>query len=126
MTRFLLITAVVIAFAAVQSYAACNLRCSTDGGSEIVCEGDSKFETVKKCGEPDFIVDVGYVSAGRFGSITNAPLSRGEYRESVARVEKWYYNCGEGRFLKEIIFKGGKVVSIESLSERGSGPQKCW
>lgn len=125
--RVSLIIAAVVALSAVNSHAACNLRCPTEGGgSEIVCEGDGKFETVSKCGEPDFVEDVGYISAGRFGSIRNGPSSRGAYRESVVRVERWYYNCGEGRFVKEVVFKGGKVVSIENLPERGSGPQKCW
>jgi hypothetical protein len=124
--RILLITVAVVALSAAHSHAACNLRCPNDGGSVIVCDGDGKFETITKCGEPDFVEDVGYISAGRFGSIMNGPSHRGAYRESMVKVERWYYNCGEGRFIKEVVFKGGKVVSIENLPDRGSGPQKCW
>jgi hypothetical protein len=105
--------------------AACNLRCPKDRGSVIVCDGDTKFETIRKCGDPDFVEEVGFIFSGRFGSITNAPGTRGAYREFSKRVEKWYYNCGDKRFIKVITFKGNEVVSIEN-GDWGSGPQKCW
>jgi hypothetical protein len=113
--------------------AACNLRCPKDRGSVIVCDGDTKFETIQKCGEPDHKEDVGFISSGKFGSITNATSTdtstdtdtEGAYRELFRSVEKWYYNCGEGRFIKVITFKGNEVVSIEN-GDWGSGPQKCW
>jgi hypothetical protein len=106
-------------------YAACNMRCPSDGGSVIVCDGDTKFETIQKCGEPDYVEDIGFIFSGEFGSITNSTDTEGAYREFARSVEKWYYNCGEGRFMKVITFQGNQVVMIEN-GDYGSGPQKCW
>ncbi len=68
---------------------------------------------------------MGFVTSGRYGERSNAAGVRGSYREFSRKIEKWYYDCGEGRFVKEVTFKGNEVVSIENI-DRGSGPQKCW
>lgn len=106
--------------------AACNLRCPKDDGSQIVCDGDTKFETIRKCGEPDFIEEVGFDLIGSYGEVSNATGVRGARREFLRKVDKWYYDCGEGRFVKEITFKGNEIFSIENTDQRGSGSKKCW
>lgn len=107
--------------------AACKLRCPSDGGSVIVCDGDSKFDAIDKCGAPDYIDEVGFVSSGvsRYGPILNAPGYAGSYRQVYRKIEQWYYNCGEGRFIKVLTFKGNELVEIEAEG-RGSGPKRCW
>lgn len=107
------------------TYASCDMRCPADRGSVIICDGDTKFETVRKCGEPDYKEDLGFVFTGKFGSIINSGGSEGAYQEFAESVEKWYYDCGEGRFIKVITFRGNEVVSIVN-DDRGSGPKKCW
>lgn len=119
---------VVIAFFILNAgliYAACNMRCPVNGDSVIICDGDTKFDTVRKCGEPDYVEDIGIIFSGRFGSVANSTGTEGSYEELAKSVEKWYYNCGEGRFMKIITFQGNEVVMIEN-GDYGSGPQKCW
>ena len=39
-------------------------------------------------------------------------------------MEKMYYNCGAGRFIKILTIEDGKIISIED-GDRGSGPIRC-
>ncbi len=122
----LVLVLIALVIPSAQAHGACNLRCPTDGGSQIVCDGDTKFEVITKCGEADFIEEVGYVSSGRFRKFTDENEVRGAFGEFTRKVEKWYYNCGEGQFIKEVIFEGNEIVSIDSTGQRGSGPHRCW
>jgi hypothetical protein len=44
---------------------------------------------------------------------------------TTKKVELLYYNCGDGRNIKIIKVRGGKIVSIED-DDRGSGTERCW
>lgn len=86
-------------------------------GSRIVSKGDSKIEVLSKCGPPDDSEIVSYDTTGfisRGGSIDM----------STKKVEKLYYNCGDGRFIRVLSFIDGRLVAVEN-GGYGSGPQKC-
>ncbi len=86
-------------------------------GNRIVSKGDSKIEVVSKCGEPDDLETVSYETKG-------STFWRGTVDVSTKKVEKMYYNCGEGRFIRILTFIDDKLVSIEE-GGYGSGPQRC-
>jgi hypothetical protein len=90
-----------------------SIRC----GSRVVSTGDSKIEVISKCGPPD---DSETVSYDTKGSISDS----GSFSATTKKVDKLYYNCGEGRFIEVLIFMDGKLVKIER-GGYGSGPEKC-
>lgn len=75
-------------------------RCDGD----LVDKGDAKAEVLIKCGEPDWrtqwtediIVNAGSVDALRF-SLTK---------------EQWLYNLGPQRFMRILLFEGGRLVEV--------------
>lgn len=74
------------------------LRC----GSDLVQEGDTKFEVLDKCGEPEAVEFVGYKLDG-FGE-----------RDLV--IEHLYYGPWHGwYYLIEIV--GGKISKIEGFKD---------
>lgn len=92
--------------------AAC-IRCALD---KLACTGDSRFSLISQCGNPDNSEIVVEDTEGHAGQKS--------YGEKQRTVEKMYYNCGDGRFIKIVTVKDGKIISIED-GERGSGPVKC-
>ena len=54
--------------------------------------------------------------------LDNNKWRRPKYGER--KVEKIYYNCGSGRFIKILTIKDGKIIDIDD-GDRGSGPVKC-
>ncbi len=93
--------------------------------TELACEGDSKFDVIRKCGKPDYEDESATVSSGEFGSTRNKGTKQGGFTSSTERIEKFYFNCGTGRFIKILTFRGGRLVMIEE-GDRGSGDQRCW
>jgi hypothetical protein len=93
-----------------------SIRC----GSRVVSTGDSKIEVISKCGPPD---DSETVSYDTKGSISSSGGS-GSFSATTQKVDKLYYNCGEGRFIQVLIVINGKLVRIER-GGYGSGPEKC-
>jgi hypothetical protein len=91
------------------------------GYTELACEGDSKFDVIYKCGEPDYTEETEEITEGSVRS--EKPHS--SFRAVTQRVEKLYYNCGQGRFIKILVFRGARLVAVKN-GERGSGPQRCW
>ena len=87
--------------------------------TELACEGDSRFDVMRKCGKPDYVEETESVTSGELGP------RRRSFGAVTEKVERLYYNCGSGRFVKVLVFRGGRLVSIED-GDRGSGEQKCW
>lgn len=48
----------------------------------------------------------------------------GVYSEETERVEKWHYNCGKGKFIYILKFRGGVLKEIER-GGYGSGKSDC-
>lgn len=107
--------------------AACMSCISNTGNSytELACEGDSKFDVIRKCGKPDYEEESGNVTSGGFGSTREKGTRQGGFSSSTERIEKFYLNCGQGRFIKILTFRGGTLITIEE-GDRGSGEQRCW
>ncbi len=93
--------------------------------TELACEGDSKFDVVRKCGNPDYGEESSQVTTGQFGSTRDKGMKSGGFATSTEKIEKLYFNCGQGRFIKILTFRGGTLVTIET-GDRGSGNQRCW
>ena len=112
-----------------ESEAACMGCPGKDGGSVLLCEGDTKFDAINKCGNPGFIEQEKKEITEKSRSKTDSDPSKSEKSGSSTKkieiVETWYYNCGEGRFDKILTFVGSTLVSIRN-GERGSGPEQCW
>ena len=89
-------------------------------GKKLVSVGDTKVEVLIKCGEPSLRKVTGYETIGGY----RESISQGTYREISQKVEKWYYNCGKGNFIRVLTFKGGILTYIE-IGGRGSG-QADW
>ena len=84
-----------------------SVRCvsfRSDGGSVMVCVGASMFDAKVKAGDPDYRTVTGI----------------------SGYTEVWYYNCGDGQFGRDLVFQGGRLVSIRRSEDRGSGLQRCW
>ncbi len=104
-------TTISILFLTAIAYADC-ISCKSGAGSSLVCTGDSTFDAIQICGNPDYSE-----SRDEIASVGNTV--------STAQIETFYYNCGEGIFTKKLIFKNGKLKSIVD-GAKGSGPKKCW
>ncbi|MBL7180271.1 MAG: DUF2845 domain-containing protein [Desulfobacterales bacterium] len=107
------------------------MSCRATPGSNMICIGATPFDTLTKCGKPDYADQTGTATVGVFGSTTrrqgaDATKQTGSFTAASNKVEKWYYDCGTGQFGKIVTFKGGKIVSIENSADRGTGDQKCW
>ena len=89
------------------------LRC----GSRNACTGDSKIEVISKCGQPDDSETTSYDSSGSVSGSGRVDLH-------TTKVDTFYYNCGEGRFIHTLTFHGSKLISIKR-GGYGSGPAKC-
>gem|GEM_PF-645957 len=96
------------------SEASC-IRC-VSGGLDMVCDGESKFVLIDKCGQPDFSEEV--------AEETRGSLWKGDVNIITEKVELLYYNCGDGAFIKVIRIKGGRIVSMKD-ADRGYGRGKC-
>ncbi len=100
----------LIAFVAATAPAhAEGMRC----GTKLVHEGDTRIEVTAKCGEP---TDVSRTS------ILRRPVvwlhGRPYYASSdlvEIPIERWVYNLGPQRFMREIRFEDGRVVEVATL-----------
>lgn len=69
-----------------------NMRC----GTHLVRSGDTKFEVLRRCGEPELKEIV---------SGADEP-----------RVEQWYYDRGARQFPRVLTFRGLELVRIETVT----------
>ena len=119
-----LISIIIILSVSVPVCAADCMRCvSRDRRSfaktVLLCKGDTVHDLMGKCGPPSETIRAGTVSVWRKSGKT------GRIKIKVPLV-KYRYNCGDGRFVKELLFQAGVLKSIKNLRERGSGPSRCW
>ena len=66
------------------------MSCILQTGSsytELACEGDSKFDVIRKCGKPDYEEESGSVSSGEFGATREKGMKRGGFSSSTERIE---------------------------------------
>lgn len=110
--RYILLIAAVFILSIVSAEAKC-IRCGID---KLACEGDNKFAVFSACGQPDYSEEV--------GTDTQGSVKRGDVDLAERRVEKLYYNCGSGRFVKILTIKNGQIITIQD-GDRGSGPERC-
>jgi len=94
------------------------------GYTEVACEGDSRYDVIRKCGPPDYTEESQQVASGQFGRPKKEDKTQG-FNVTTENIDTSYYNCGQGRFIKILIFRGGQLISIQN-GDRGSGEQKCW
>ena len=103
-----------------------SMRC--ESGTKLVHKGSSKMDVLTKCGQPDLKESSGADTFGSFESNTQHAIGNsntgGTYRAGTLFVERWYYNCGENRWNKTLVFVNGILQSIHD-GDRGSGPDKC-
>ena len=84
-------------------------------GTKLVSEGDSRAEVAHKCGEPTDVVNQ--------RSVLRRPVIWGYGRRPQyvgddfieVPIETWLYNLGPNKLMRQIIFEGGYVVSIQTL-----------
>jgi hypothetical protein len=115
-----LVVSFVFVFSVDSVRAAC-MSCTSMTGrssSELACDGDSKFEVFTKCGEPDFTEEAEEIKSGVIGP--------GGFSAVKERVERLYYNCGQGRFIKVLIFRNGRLVEIQDDGRGYGEKQRCW
>src|SRR5512135_238748 len=84
--------------------------CKSGYGSDLVCQGASTFEVTQKCGAPDHSETRDKIISGGTGDNIVA---------TYIQIETYYYNCGEGRFIKILEFNDGELSSI-SNGDKGS------
>lgn len=109
------------------AHAGCMSCLSKTGASytEQVCDGDSTFDAIRKCGPPDYKEDVEERTTGEmYGGSRRYPYS-GTVDIATRKVQKFYYDCGSSRFVRVLTFSGGRLISVDE-GGRGSGEQKCW
>lgn len=70
------------------------MRC----GSSLVVPGDTKYDVLRKCGEPDYI------------EVVSSAIER--------RTEEWYYDSGAASFPRVLTFEGYRLFSIKTVSRR--------
>ncbi|OPY89171.1 MAG: hypothetical protein A4E73_03190 [Syntrophaceae bacterium PtaU1.Bin231] len=100
-----IMAALIVAAASTDAAA---MRCRE--GKGMVGEGDTKGKVLIECGEPDNRIIVSY---------TYNPSG-----QAMPSVEKWYYNCGDNRFIYELEFSSDTLNVIRSMG-RGSGRHRC-
>lgn len=89
-------------------------------GTQLVSIGDSKYEVLRRCGEPTWVEvrEEERVSRDTY----NPYLFDGETRRYRAPlltkekviIEEWTYNLGSNHFIRYLTFENGRLVSIES------------
>ena len=99
-------------------------RCS----GRIVSVGDTKFDVIKKCGEPSF-KDTwveNRISRDLYREIlpkedkgSKRELERKDYREPLfveeyVVIEEWTYNLGSTKFIRYLRFENGRLVRIRT------------
>ncbi|HVK99099.1 MAG TPA: DUF2845 domain-containing protein [Dongiaceae bacterium] len=122
-TSFLLFGALFVT--ASSSAFAGSMRC----GNQIINEGTSQYEVRIKCGEPVYqqlieepITVVTTTAAsinsrygyGRDQQQLQQDVLAQEVQPMYRNIERWTYNFGSGRLLREVDFYNGDVIRIET------------
>ena len=95
------------------------LRC----GTRLVSIGDTRFEVLQKCGEPDFVEAWEEELIQRDFGIRRQFDSESRrytwYREPFlvkeqVKIEEWTYNLGPTRFVRYLRFENGVLTDIRT------------
>jgi hypothetical protein len=94
--------------------------------NSLITVGDTKYEVINRCGEPDYkdfrvekrIMRDFYRDLFISG-IVDMYSERRLYREpryavEEVIVEEWIYNLGPTRFLRYLVFENGRLVNIST------------
>jgi len=88
---------------------------------KVVSKRNTKFDVLRKCGEPDYIDSWEEERAVRGYGRSEMPRSGGIPETQVpmisiihVQVEKWSYNFGPNRFMQVLRFENGKLIDIET------------
>lgn len=95
------------------SHSALAMRCN----SRLALEGDSSYKFLQVCGEPDYIERSVVYNSVALKTPLESSFHRNQQivqkREEALQVEKWTYNFGPRRFIREVTFVNGVAQSIE-------------
>ncbi len=93
---------------------------------KIVAVGDTRFDILHKCGEPDFKERwyENWIQRDFYPDLFRSERhhryrERELYREpslveEIVVIEEWIYNLGPARFVRYVIFENGVVVDIRT------------
>jgi hypothetical protein len=94
--------------------------------SSVVDTGLKKAEVLNKCGPPstrEYRTEQRTVRVRSSGYPTNGPSSQGgvpgplvqQERTVVLHIEEWVYNLGPQRFMQELVFEDGLLITVRDL-----------
>ncbi|HEX4940705.1 MAG TPA: DUF2845 domain-containing protein [Candidatus Kapabacteria bacterium] len=102
-----------------------SMRC----GRHIINEGASQYEVHAKCGDPVYqqlieepvtVISTSqasiYSRLGANGQNLQQDILLQEEQPMYRTIERWTYNFGSGRLLREVDFFNGDVIRIETGS----------
>lgn len=102
-----------------------SMRC----GRHIINEGASQYEVHAKCGDPVYqqlieepvtVISTSQASInsrlGANGQSLQQDILLQEEQPMYRTIERWTYNFGSGRLLREVDFFNGDVIRIETGS----------
>lgn len=102
-----------------------SMRC----GRHIINEGASQYEVHAKCGDPVYqqlieepvtVISTSQASInsrlGATGQNLQQDILLQEEQPMYRTIERWTYNFGSGRLLREVDFFNGDVIRIETGS----------
>ena len=121
----LLIAFILVGFPLLNAYAADHhMRC----GTKLVSLGDTKAEVLLTCGEPLLKETIAIQEETEYSELrAKYPLldkhglnkhdsgnaSIGSESSLSLPIDQWTYHMGTGKFLRILIFQGGRLVVIE-------------
>jgi hypothetical protein len=113
MKQSLLLALPLLAASVVPAFA---LRC----GSELVVEGQTKFDVLLRCGAPAFVDGFNEYRAGAPNFVTPRPLDSFDltYPFPVSRevvIEQWVYNFGPTQLMPVLYFENSRLIKIGTL-----------
>jgi hypothetical protein len=110
------LTAILLLSAASPIAAAESLRCRT----ELITPGDTSFELLAACGEPDH-------KHRRTTVRTRDRLGPGvvESAHVYQEIETWTYAAAGGRMMRLVEIRQGQVTAIRSIAVRDQGGDRC-
>lgn len=93
------------------------LRC----GKRLISVGDSKFQVLNRCGDPDY-TEIRKRLIGCSGYSGNEPFIDNDYNLQEnsqvcnhQQLDVWVYNFGPQKFMRELVFLEGKLIKINDL-----------
>jgi len=98
-------------------------------GGKIISDGDFVDVVVAKCGEPTGRRIVKEEHTGSYSGTSTSvgpgrSIQEGTVTGTAQQTEVLTYNCGEGRLIHLLTFKGGKLQKIDTAGH-GAGPRRC-